>query len=175
MEFHQSGTWKSARSMEFHRCGTWEIRQINEIPSVCTWKVNHQIKSSERAEQTAQRYWAARSPSGWCILSRTTAIPHMVHQEYAPVYYPCVILLILNILTPATEVMSVIKLGKRCDGMYMALSIVKKKKIILSFVSIWWKILVNLFKQFRKCSELTCLIKNGKMFSFWKYLASNLW
>ncbi len=37
--------------------------------------------------------------TGWCILSRTTAIPHMVHQRDTPVYYLRVILMIWNILT----------------------------------------------------------------------------
>ncbi len=44
--------------------------------------------------------------TGWCILSRTTVIPHMVHQGDAPGYYLYVILLIWNILTRTTEIMS---------------------------------------------------------------------
>ncbi len=52
-----------------------------------------------------------------CILSRTTAIPHMVRQGDAPMYYPSVILLIWNILTRTIEVMSVNKLGRMCDVM----------------------------------------------------------
>ncbi len=51
----------------------------------------------------------------WCILSRTSAIPHMVCQENAAVYYPSVILQIWNILTRTTEVMCVNKLGRMCD------------------------------------------------------------
>ncbi len=43
--------------------------------------------------------------TGWCILSHATAIPHMVHQRDAPVYYLHVILLIWNILTRTAEVM----------------------------------------------------------------------
>ncbi len=55
--------------------------------------------------------------TGWCILSRTTAIPHMVRQGDAPVYYLHVILLIWNILTHTTEVMDMNKLEKMCDVM----------------------------------------------------------
>ncbi len=43
--------------------------------------------------------------TGWCISSRTTAIPYMVRQGNAPVYYLCVLLLIWNILARTTEVM----------------------------------------------------------------------
>ncbi len=43
--------------------------------------------------------------TGWCLLSRNTVIPHMVHQGDALVYYLHVILLIQNILTRTTEVM----------------------------------------------------------------------
>ncbi len=55
--------------------------------------------------------------TGWCILSRTTAFPHMVRQGDAPVYYLHVILPIWNILTRTTEVMIMNKLGKVCDVM----------------------------------------------------------
>ncbi len=55
--------------------------------------------------------------TGRCILSRTTAIAHMVHQGDAPVYYLHVIILIWNILARTTEVMSMNKLGKMCDVM----------------------------------------------------------
>ncbi len=79
------------------------------------------------------------------ILSRTTAIPCMVRQGDALVYYLLVILLLWNILTHTTEVMSVNKLGKMCEVMWMASRIVKNS-IILSFVSIWWKILTNVLK-----------------------------
>ncbi len=68
--------------------------------------------------------------TGWCILSRTTAIPHMVHQGDAPVYYLRVILLIWNILTRTIEVMSMNKRGKMCDVMWMASRIVKKTIIV---------------------------------------------
>ncbi len=54
--------------------------------------------------------------TGWYILSHTIAILHiMVRQGDAPAYYLRVILLIRNILTRITEVMSVNKLGKMCD------------------------------------------------------------
>ncbi len=88
-----------------------------------------------------------------------------------------VILLSWNILTRTTEVMSENKLGKMCDVMWMVSRIVKNT-IILSFVSIRWKILINVFKQFWKCPEWTCLIKNWKIkkkWSFWEYLVSILW
>ncbi len=55
--------------------------------------------------------------TGWCILSRTTAVPHMVCQGDAPMYYASVIVLIWNILTLTIEVMSVNKLGRMCDVM----------------------------------------------------------
>ncbi len=44
--------------------------------------------------------------TGWCILSRITAFPHMVRQGVAPGYYLHVILLIWNILTRTTKIMS---------------------------------------------------------------------
>ncbi len=54
-----------------------------------------------------------------------------------------------------------------------------KKIIIPSFVSIWWKILINILKQSWKSPESTCLIKTSKIakkiLPFWEYLASNLW
>ncbi len=50
-----------------------------------------------------------------CILSCTTAIPHIVHQGDAAAYYLHVILPIWNILTRVTEVMSMNELGKMCD------------------------------------------------------------
>ncbi len=65
--------------------------------------------------------------TGWCILSRTTGIPHMVRQGDAPGYYPSVILLIWNILTRTTEVMCVNKLGRMCDVMWMMSRIVRKQ------------------------------------------------
>ncbi len=49
-----------------------------------------------------------------------------MHQGDAPVYYLHVILLIWNILTRTTEVVSLDKLGKMCDVMWMASRIVKK-------------------------------------------------
>ncbi len=62
----------------------------------------------------------------WCILSRTTAIPHMVRLGDAPVYYLHVIFLIWNILTRITEVMSMNNVAKMCNVMRMASWIVKK-------------------------------------------------
>ncbi len=53
----------------------------------------------------------------WCILYRTTAIPHMVHQGDALAHYVHVILLIWNISTCTTEVMCVNKVGKIHDVM----------------------------------------------------------
>ncbi len=55
---------------------------------------------------------ALSTHTGWCILSCTTAIPHMVRQGDAPGYFLHVILLIWNILTRTTKVMSMNKLGK---------------------------------------------------------------
>ncbi len=55
--------------------------------------------------------------TGWCISSRTTAFPHMARQGDEPWYYLHVMLLIWNILTRTTEVMSMNKLGKICDVM----------------------------------------------------------
>ncbi len=51
----------------------------------------------------------------------------MVHLGDAPVYYLHVILLIRNILTRTTEVMSMNKLGKMCDVMGTPSRIVKKQ------------------------------------------------
>ncbi len=81
----------------------------------------------------------ARHPvyTGWCILSRTTAIPHMVRLEDASVYCLHVILLIWNILTRTAEVMSVNKLGKICDVMETESRIVKKKKHIFLRLSVF--------------------------------------
>ncbi len=67
------------------------------------------------------------SHTGCCILSYTTAIPHLVRQGDAPVYYPSVILLIWNILTYITEVMSANNLGRMCDVMKLASMIVRKQ------------------------------------------------
>ncbi len=64
--------------------------------------------------------------TGWCILSCTTAVSHLVCQGDAPVYYLHVILLTWNILTSTTEVMSMNKLERMCDVMWMASRIVKK-------------------------------------------------
>ncbi len=94
------------------------------------------------------------SYTGWCILSHTAAIPCIVHQGNAPVYYLRVNLLIWNILTCTIKVMNVNKLGKVYDVMWT---------FIPSFVSIRWKILVNVLKQCWKYPELTCLIKNCKI------------
>ncbi len=87
---------------------------------------------SEIAESKIIRYqlWNPDCPdyiyAGWCILNCTTAIPHMVRQGDAPGYFLHVILLIWNILTCTTKVMSTNKLGKICDVMRMASKIVKK-------------------------------------------------
>ncbi len=53
--------------------------------------------------------------TGWCILSRTIAIPHMVRQGDVLVYYLHITLLLWNILTRTTEVISVNELGKMCE------------------------------------------------------------
>ncbi len=59
--------------------------------------------------------WLCKQHTGWCILSRTTAIPHMVHLGDEAVYYLHVILLTQNILTRTTEAMSMNKLREMCD------------------------------------------------------------
>ncbi len=51
----------------------------------------------------------------------------------------------MDILTRITEVISMNKLGKICDIMWMVSTIVKKT-IIPSIVSILWKILMNELK-----------------------------
>ncbi len=68
--------------------------------------------------------------TGWYILSSTTAIPHMVRQGDALVYYLCVFLLTWNILTHTNKVMSMNKLGKMCDVMWMVSEIVKNNRSI---------------------------------------------
>ncbi len=100
--------------------------------------------------------------TGWCIFSRTTSVPHMVHLGNAPVYYLHVILLIWNISTRTIEVMCMNKPGKMYDVMWMASWIVKKQSFHLLSVSILWKIFVNVLKQSWKYPKLTCLIKNYK-------------
>ncbi len=111
--------------------------------------------------------------TGWGILSRTTAIPHIVHQGDTPVYYLHVILMIWNILTHHwTNGREQTRKNVWCNvnGIEDC-----KKTTVPSFVSIWRKIFVNVLKQSWKCPELKCLIKNCKHFSFREYSASNLW
>ncbi len=52
--------------------------------------------------------------TGWCILNRTTAVPHIVRQGDEPVYYLCVILLIWIILTRTTEVIGCEQTTGKC-------------------------------------------------------------
>ncbi len=49
--------------------------------------------------------------TGWCILSRTTAIPHMVRLEDALIYYLHVIYSYGTFLTHTTEVISCVRLS----------------------------------------------------------------
>ncbi len=76
--------------------------------------------------------YQSKFPTEWCILSRTTAFPHMMRQGDAPIYYLCVILLIWNILTRTTEVMECEPtMGKCGDVMWMASRIVKNDHSII--------------------------------------------
>ncbi len=115
---------------------------------------------------------------GWCILSHSTAIPNMVRQGDAWVYYLRVILMKWNILTCAFEVMGLNKLGKMCDVMWMVSRIVKKKKLFHPVVHQYW------VKNSSKCIETILKLSQINIFnqklqkkclSFWEYLASNLW
>ncbi len=74
------------------------------------------VHTTQKSVQILRRY-IHTTYTGWCILSRTTAIPHMVRQADAPEYFLRVILLIWNILTRITKVTSMNKLGKICDVM----------------------------------------------------------
>ncbi len=62
----------------------------------------------------------------WCMLSHTTAIPHMVCQENASAYCVHIVLLIWNNLTRNTEVTRVNELGKVCDVIWLGSRIVEK-------------------------------------------------
>ncbi len=55
--------------------------------------------------------------TGWCTLHRTATISHMMRHGDAPVYYLHVVLLIWNILTHTTKVMSMNKPGRMSDVM----------------------------------------------------------
>ncbi len=73
-----------------------------------TWpqEYNHPpLPHSKTKKLKVSLTWKKTCIYRWCILSRTTVIPHMVHQGDAPVYYLHVILLIWTILTRPTEVM----------------------------------------------------------------------
>ncbi len=117
------------------------------------------------------------SHTGWCIVSHTTAIPHMVRLGDAPVYYLLVILLLWNILTRTTEVMSVNKLGKMCDLMWMVSRIVKKHNhSVVRQYSV--KNSHKCIKTILKVSQINMFnqkLQNWKKKFFWEYLASVLW
>ncbi len=74
--------------------------------------------------------------TGWCILSRNAAIPHMVCLGYTPLYYLHVILLTCNILRHTSEIICTNKLGKMCDVMRMASRIVKKQSFVVRQYSV---------------------------------------
>ncbi len=84
-----------------------------------------------------------------------------MRQGNAPVYYVRVLLLLRNILTRTTKVMSVNKLGKMCDVMWTVSKIVKNT-IIPSFVSVIRQYSV---KNFYKCIKTTLNVSRINMFN----------
>ncbi len=94
--------------------------------------------------------------TGWCILSRTTAIPHMLHQGDA-----CYLTDMEHFNTRHwgnEHKQSRKNVWCNANGVKDC-----KKTIITSFVSTLWKTLLNALKQSWKCRQLTCLINNCKL------------
>ncbi len=90
--------------MEFHRHlkNKPDRRNSTDLAPV---KLVIRLNPMDRLGRVPRGTELPEAHTGRCIISRTTANPHMVPQEDAPVYYLHVILLIRNILTRTTEVM----------------------------------------------------------------------
>ncbi len=138
--------------MAWSTCGTERTLHI--------WTLGHSAVTILRwVFKLLKRFSESKSHfrhTGWCILSRTSAISHTVHRGDAPVYYLRVILLIWNILTRITEVMSVNKLRKMCDVMRMVSRIVKNNHYVVHQYSV---------KKSRKCIKTILKVSRINMFN----------